>query len=273
MRISPKNIEEIELEGKKIRIDLFKKFCEVQEGHPGSILSIFDIVNVLYTGEFLQLDADANINDSFIMSKGHAAAVQYPFLVQKGLIPQKDWDDWGTGDSILRVFGNNGIPGIDVTSGSLGHGVGIGAGMALANRMENNQANIWVVISEGELYEGSTWEALLFVAHQNLRSVKIILDVNRNMILGRPEDCVQLESLESKMQAFNFETLRIDGHSYPDIFTGLTFLKEVNERPRVLIADTIKGKGVSFMEDQASSHYWGNLTEKQMSQMIEELSQ
>lgn len=273
MQVDSKKIGDMEKEGKQIRLKLFKKLCQVQEGHPGSILSIFDIVNVLYAGDFIRLDADANLNDSFIMSKGHAAAVQYPFLVRKGLIAEKDWDNWGVCESILRVFGNNRIPGIDVTSGSLGHGVGIGAGMALANRMENNDASAWIVISEGELYEGSTWEALLFVAHHNLTSVKIILDVNRNMILGRPEDCVGLESLDAKMQAFNFDTLRIDGHAYPDIFAGLTFLNEATEKPRVLIADTIKGKGVSFMEDQAASHYWGNLSEEQMAQMIKDLSQ
>jgi len=273
MQVDSKKIGDMEKEGKQIRLKLFEKLCQVQEGHPGSILSIFDIVNVLYAGDFIRLDADANLNDSFIMSKGHAAAAQYPFLVRKGLIAEKDWDNWGVCESILRVFGNNRIPGIDVTSGSLGHGVGIGAGMALANRMENNDASAWIVISEGELYEGSTWEALLFVAHHNLTSVKIILDVNRNMILGRPEDCVGLESLDAKMQAFNFDTLRIDGHAYPDIFAGLTFLNEATEKPRVLIADTIKGKGVSFMEDQAASHYWGNLSEEQMAQMIKDLSQ
>ena len=273
MQIDPKRIEEVEQEGKQIRLELFKKFCQVQEGHPGSVLSIFDVVNVLYNGGFLQLDPEANVNDSFIMSKGHAAAAQYPFLVRKGFITEEDWENWGVGDSILRVFGNNGIPGIDVTSGSLGHGVGIAAGMALANRMENIDASNWVVISEGELYEGSTWEALLFVAHHNLTSVKIILDVNRNMILGRPEDCVQLESMDAKMQAFNFDTMRIDGHAYPDIFEGLSFLDGAKDKPRVLIVDTIKGKGVSFMEDQAVSHYWGNLSEEQMAQMIKDLSQ
>ena len=132
------------------------------------------------------------------MSKGHAAAVQYPYLVKLGVMPKQEWDNWGVAETSLRVFGNNTIPGIDVTSGSLGHGVGIGAGIALANRMNNIDAKVYVVISEGELYEGSTWEALLFLAHHKLTNVKVVLDVNRNMILGRPEDCVALNLQSTK---------------------------------------------------------------------------
>ena len=175
MKITQETIEHVVQEGKKIKLELFQKLCEVQEGHPGSILSIFDVVNALYLSGQIRVELGANANDAFIMSKGHAAAVQYPYLVRKGLIPQKEWDQWGSGESILRVFANKDIPGIDVTSGSLGHGVGIAAGMSLANRMNQTTSDTYVVISEGELYEGSTWEALLFVSHHNLNDVKIIL--------------------------------------------------------------------------------------------------
>ena len=266
------NIEQIIEQGKAIRYELFEKFCEIQEGHPGSILSIFDIVNALYLSETINIKHENEHNDAFIMSKGHAAAVQYPFLVRKDIIPQSEWDNWGKGHSILRVFGNFDIPGIDVTSGSLGHGIGIAAGITLANRASGISRNNFVVISEGELYEGSTWEALLFVAHHNLTEVKIILDVNRNMILGRPEDQLSLESFDKKFEAFNFEVKRIDGHDYPEIFTGFDFLMSAEQRPRVMIADTIKGKGVAFMEDKPQSHYWGGLSEQQMQVMLEDLS-
>ena len=152
----------------------------------------------------------------------------------------------------MRVFGNNSIPGIDVTSGSLGHGLGIASGIALANRMNKLLTKIFVIISEGELYEGSTWEALLFLAHHKLTEIKIILDVNRNMILGRPEDHVGLESIDQKFKSFNAETMRIDGHHYQQIFDGLSFLVGADERPRVLIADTVKGKGVSLWKGDQS---------------------
>jgi len=265
-------MNEIIKTGKEIRYELFKKFCSVQEGHPGSILSIFDIVNALYLSETIKINANSNCNDIFIMSKGHAAAVQYPYLLRKGFISKKEWDNWGEDSSILRVFGNIYIPGIDVTSGSLGHGIGIASGIALANRANGSSQNIFVVISEGELYEGSTWEGLLFAAHHKLVEVKIILDVNRNMILGRPEDQLSLEPLDKKFEAFNFEAMRIDGHDYHEIFNGLDFIMSARNMPRVLIADTIKGKGVSFMEDAAESHYWGNLSEEKMKIMLEDLS-
>ena len=267
------DIKKLEADGKKIKLDLFKKFTQVREGHPGSVLSIFDIVNVLYEANYLSVSKGNNLNDSFIMSKGHAASVQYPFLVKRGIIEKSDWENWGVSeDSCLRVFGNTDIPGIDVTSGSLGHGVGIGCGMAIADKLDGVERNIVVVISEGELYEGSTWEGLLFLAHQKLTAVKIILDVNRNMILGRPEDCLDLENFEEKFRAFGLDCKRFLGHDYNEIQTALDFLFDKCDSPRVVIADTVKGKGVSFMEDNAQSHYWAGITEEQMKQMIEELS-
>ena len=269
MNNSVQNLEKI---GKEIKLDLFKKFCEVREGHPGSVLSIFEITNTLYEGGYLKILPKNNLNDTFIMSKGHAASVQYPFLVRKGIIDKSDWDNWGKSNSTLRVFGNKNIPGIDVTSGSLGHGVGIACGFALADRMDKIERNNIVIISEGELYEGSTWEALLFLKHHNLTSVKIILDVNRNMILGRPEDCLNLEDISEKFTSFGFENIRFDGHDYSKIINSLDFLFEKSPTPRIIIADTIKGKGVSFMEDKAESHYWAGITDKQMEQMVEELS-
>lgn len=265
------NIDEIVRIGKEIRYELFKKFCDVQEGHPGSILSIFDIVNALYLSETIKIDIRSDCNDMFIMSKGHAAAVQYPYLLRKGFISQVDWDNWGIGDSILRVFGNIDIPGIDVTSGSLGHGIGIASGACMANRANGVEQNIFVVISEGELYEGSTWEALLFASHHKLTEIKIILDVNRNMILGRPEDQLSLDPIEKKFEAFNFEAKRINGHDYHEIFNGLDFIMSPDGQPRVLIAETIKGKGVSFMEDKPESHYWGSLSNDKMKIMLEDL--
>ena len=269
---SEKNIEAIERLGKKIKLDLFKKFCLVKEGHPGSVLSIFDITNVLYEGGYINISKDNNMNDTFIMSKGHAAAVQYPFLVRRNIISEKDWERWGSGDSILRIFGNKEIPGIDVTSGSLGHGIGIACGMALADKLDNIQRNIFVVVSEGELYEGSTWESLLFLNHHNLTAVKIILDVNRNMILGRPEDSIKLEDISKKFVSFGLAVKRFDGHDYKQIFDSLDFLVEDGMGPRAIIADTVKGKGISFMEDKAESHYWAGITEDQMKVIIKELS-
>jgi len=268
------DIKAVEQEGLKIKFELFKKFVQIEEGHPGSVLSVFDIVNCIYLGGFIDLDPERKRNDSFIMSKGHAASVQYPYLLRLGFLDPKDWDNWGvTDDTCLRVFGNNSIPGIDVTSGSLGHGLGISAGLAVADRFDGYGFRHYVVISEGELYEGSAWEALLFIAHHRVTQVKIIVDVNRNMILGRPEEHLNLNPIEDKFRSFGFSTRRIDGHDYGAIFSGLEFLNgEDLHEPRVLIADTIKGKGVTLIEDTAQSHYWGSYTGDQIKGILEDLT-
>lgn len=263
---------EIEKVTKQLKLQLFEKFAVVREGHPGSVLSIFDIVGAIYVGEYIDIGRHGR-PDTFIMSKGHAASAQYPFLVRAGVIERDQWDSWGSdGVSCLKVFANFKIEGIDVTSGSLGHGAGIGAGFALADLQDNIDSRHFVVLSEGELYEGSTWEALLLIAHHNLTSLKIIVDVNRNMILGRPEDHIGLESIDNKFKSFGFDVMRISGHQTDDILDGLDFLVKAQDRPRVIIADTIKGHGVSFLEHQASSHYWGGYSDDQIKLMLEELA-
>ena len=268
-----KNTEHIRKIGARMRSRLFDKLCDVKEGHPGSILSIFDIVTCIYHSGYCNISKENQNSDFFIMSKGHAAAAQYPFLVEKQIIPMKDWDLWGKSNkSCLRVFGNIGIPGIDVTSGSLGHGIGIGCGVAISDRMDQIKRNIFVIISEGELYEGSTWEALLLLSSLQLTAVKIVVDVNKNMILGRPEECLKLENIGTKLEAFNCEVERINGHDYSQIMQGLDFLSNADTQPRILIADTIKGKGVSFLEDRAESHYWMDFDEDQIKKMKMELS-
>lgn len=266
------NLIEIESEGRKIRHELFEKFAIIREGHPGSVLSIFDIVNMMYLGGFIDVCTDETKSDTFIMSKGHAASVQYPYLIRLGVLDNREWEAWGVSDSsCLRIFGNNGIPGIDVTSGSLGHGLGIAAGMAVADSSDGVARRHYVVISEGELYEGSTWEALLFIAHHSLEQVKIILDVNNNMILGRPEELLRIAPLEPKFESFGFEVKRISGHDVKEIHDGFGFLNIASGSAKVLIADTVKGKGISFLEDTAESHYWGQFSDGQIETMLEEL--
>ncbi len=126
------NLSKIISEGHKIKYKIFKKFCEIEQGHPGSILSIFDVVNMLYLGNYVNLSKNKKKNDYLIISKGHAASVQYPYIIRSGILSENQWTKWRKkNESVFRVFGNNSIPGIDVTSGSLGHGVGIGSGIAL----------------------------------------------------------------------------------------------------------------------------------------------
>ena len=163
-------VNDLEKLSKKYRLDLFEKFLLMKQGHVGSIFSMMDIVTSLYHCSFVRYDEDKKIFiDKVLISKGHATAAVYPILKDFGVISKKDWEDWGHKDSLLRVFGNNKIPGIDVTSGSLGHCIGVGAGMAVSFNKSKVDRKVFVIISEGELYEGSTWEALLFAKHYNLK--------------------------------------------------------------------------------------------------------
>ncbi|MDC6448468.1 transketolase, partial [Alphaproteobacteria bacterium] len=212
-------------------------------------------------------------DDKVIISKGHAASCLYPILAEKGVIQEKDWLNWGTEkESILKIFGNTSIPGIDATSGSLGHGLGIGAGYALSFKKRNLNKKVFVIISEGELYEGSVWETLMFANHQNLNNLHLIIDRNNLMILGDTEDCVKLEPIKDKIESFGFETTEINGHDYSELLS--TYDKHFinNKNCNCIIANTIKGKGIKQFENNAKWHYWSGLSTDEENKILKELN-
>ena len=169
-----KQINDLKNLSKKYRRELFEKFLLMKQGHVGSIFSMLDILVAMFYGGFVSFDdKKKSFNDKVLISKGHATAALYPILKDFGVLAKSEWDNWGYKNSILRVFGNISIPGIDVTSGSLGHCIGVGAGMSLSYLKKKNSKKIFVIISEGELYEGSTWEALLLAKHNNLNNLTI----------------------------------------------------------------------------------------------------
>ena len=245
---------------KDYRRELFEKFVEVGQGHPGSTFSMVEIATTLYHGGHVRPNVD-----KVIVSKGHATVTLYPILTKLGIIPQKEWDNWGKAESCLRVFGNTNIPGIDMASGSLGHGIGVGAGMALASP----EKNVYVIISEGELYEGSTWEALLFVAHHKLTNLTIFIDINNLMILGSTDDCLSLNPIGKKLSGFDFEMFEVDGHNTADIDNCL---KIKTKLPKIILANTVKGKGFSIMENKANWHYMNPMTPEQIEQCRKEIA-
>ena len=270
-----KNIDFYLNKSKQLRKDLFLKFCETGGGHPGSVFSILDTMVALYYGDFLNIEKSSNkISDKIIMSKGHAAAALYPILAEKSFLNKEDFENWGKGNdkSPLRIFSNISIPGIDATSGSLGHGLGIGAGYALSFKKKNLNKNVYVVISEGELYEGSIWESLLFVNHHKLSNLKIILDRNNLMILGNTEDCIKLDPIDKKFNSFGFNTTTIDGHSYPDLLSSLENISKDENNLNCLILNTVKGKGVKRFENDPKWHYWNPLNQEEQEEIINELS-
>ena len=242
------------------RKELFEKFVEVKQGHPGSTFSMLEIVTTLYHGGYVGFE------DKVIISKGHATVALYPILRDFNIIPQEDWDNWGKGKpTCLRVFGNISIPGIDMTSGSLGHGIGVGAGMAIANP----NSHVHVVISEGELYEGSTWEALLFVAHRQIKNMTIFIDINNLIILGKTDDCLMLNSIREKLSGFPFDIYSVDGHNTKEIMNALD---ETAYQPKIVLCHTVKGKGFSLMENKPEWHYMQPITPEEIEQCRKEIN-
>lgn len=255
-------IKKYKLQANILRKKLFEKFFLLKEGHPGSVFSILDVLVVLYYGKFIRIRKKKLIDD-VIMSKGHATVAQYPILADLNIIPKKDWNNWGRNlKTSLRMFGNHKIPGIKVSSGSLGHGVGLATGIAYSSKKKSRKKQVFVIISEGELYEGSTWESLLLLAKLNLNNVFIILDVNNNIILGDPRQCLDLGNIKKKFTSFDIHTEECNGHNFFELENK--FKKMINlKKPKCLIVNTIKGKGFDIMENKAQWHYWNPISDEE----------
>lgn len=249
---------------KEYRRELFEKFVEVKQGHPGSTFSMVEIATTLYHGGHVRPSID-----KVIVSKGHATVTLYPILAKLGVLSQEEWNKWGKEESCLRVFGNISIPGIDATSGSLGHGIGIGAGMALAAKRSKTDKKAYVIISEGELYEGSTWEAFLFVSHHQLNNLTIFIDINNLMILGQTDDHLKLNPIREKLSGFDFDIFEVDGHNTKEIDDCL---KIESHKPKIILANTVKGKGFSVMENKPNWHYMNPLTDEEIEQCRKEIA-
>ena len=245
----------------EIRKKLFEKFYILKEGHPGSVFSILDVLLIIYYEKFVRI-RKKKVLDDVIMSKGHATVAQYPILADLGVLKAKDWNNWGLNNiTNLKMFGNNMIPGIKTSTGSLGHGVGLGSGIAYSAYKNKINKNVFIIISEGELYEGSTWESFLLLADLNLSNVFIILDVNKNIILGKPKDCLDLGNIKKKIQSFNIYTEECDGHNYKILGNKIKKLLKL-KKPKCLIVNTVKGKGFQIMENKSNWHYANPIDKK-----------
>lgn len=265
-------VNDLENLAKKYRLELFEKFLRMKQGHVGSIFSMIDIVVAMYYCGFVRFDEkNKSFLDKVLISKGHATSALYPILKDFGVIPQKEWDNWGNKDSILRVFGNNKIPGIEVTSGSLGHCVGVGSGMAISFKRTKIKKKVFVIISEGELYEGSTWEALLFAKHYNLDNLTIVIDINSLIILGKTEDCLNLDPIKNKIEGLGIKTFEVNGHSFNDLISTFQSSQNKNEL-NCILAKTVKGKGVKLMENKKHWHYWNHMTNEEIEKTKKDLT-
>lgn len=249
---------DLKQKAKEIRIATLDLCVKAKTGHVTSAFSCADILVALYYGRILRYDAsnpDWKKRDRFILSKGHASIILYPILADLGFFPKQWLDTFCEADGHFGVHLQNDIPGVEITTGSLGHGIGIGVGMALAAKMNREHHFVFVLLSDGECYEGSVWESALFASHHRLNNLVAIVDRNGLCVTDFTENCLKLNPLDEKWKAFGWDVISINGHSFEEIFSALgNFRSEKRNKPLVIIADTVKGKGVSFMENQILWH-------------------
>ena len=227
--------------------------------HVASGLSCADLLAVLYFGGFLRVDPKKpnwEERDYFILSKGHASAALYATLAHAGFFPVAELEKYYQDGSKMPGHPIRGsLPGVEASTGSLGHGLGLGAGMALALHMDGKQNRIFVLMSDGELDEGSVWEAILFAGARKLSNLVAIIDFNKLQSFGRVKEVLDLEPLEDKLRSFGWEVGRVNGNSTDSIAALLSSKFLSSKKPKVIIADTIKGHGVSYMQDRLEWHY------------------
>ena len=241
----------------RMRREIIRMLAAAGSGHPGGSLSATDIMAVLFNEE-LRIDPGSPRDpgrDRFVLSKGHAAPALYAALALKGFLPVSELTDLRKLGSRLQGHPDaNKLPGVDVSTGSLGQGLSMACGMALAAKLDDRDYRVFALTGDGEQQEGQIWEAAMLAAHYKLNNLIAFLDHNHLQIDGQIEQVLSPEPLADKWRAFGWQVLEIDGHDIDAIRAAVAQAKTVADRPVMIIAETVKGKGVSFMENQASWH-------------------
>lgn len=249
-------IKILEKKAKIIRKHVINMIHSAGSGHPGGSLSCADILTVLYF-HIMKHDPLSPIwedRDRFILSKGHAAPVLYAILAESGYFPVEDLSSLRKIGSLLQGHPDNRIPGVEVSTGSLGQGLSITCGIAHRGKIDNKNFSVYTLLGDGECNEGQVWEAAMFASHYKLDNIIAIIDRNYFQIDGSTEDIMQLEPLVSKWKSFGWYVIEIDGNKISEIIMALNDAKMIKERPTIIIAKTIKGKGVSFLESNNEFH-------------------
>lgn len=251
------NYDELSKKANDIRIDIIKSLYHAGSGHPGGSLSATDIVTVLYFDQMNINPDDPKMadRDKFVLSKGHAGPVLYSALAERGFFPKEDLVTLRKLGSKLQGHPDMElVPGVEMSTGSLGQGFSTSIGMALAGKLDNSPGRVYTLLGDGELQEGLVWEAAMAAAHYELDNLCVIVDWNGLQIDGYNDDVMTVTPIPEKFKSFGFETIEIDGHSLEEIVSAFEKAKTIKGKPTAIIAKTIKGKGVSFMEDQAGWH-------------------
>lgn len=257
----------------RMRVQALQMVHRAKASHIGSALSICDIVAVLY-GQVLRIDPklpDATKRDRFILSKGHACVAVYSALAEIGFFPREDLLKYGQDHSVLMNHISHKVPGVDFSTGSLGHGLPFGTGKALAAKRRNQGWRTFVLLGDGELGEGSNWEAMMFAAHHQLDNLVAIVDYNKLQSLTTVDKTLRIEPLAEKALAFGWSVREVDGHDHVELTNLLSSTPWDTGKPSFLIAHTTKGKGVSFMENSVEWHYKSPSTD-QLAQALRELN-
>lgn len=255
---------------RNIRRNALQMVHRAKASHIASALSISDILAVLYGGvmTFDPMLPHYNMRDRFILSKGHACVSVYAVLAEVGLIPREQLETYGDDFSWLMNHISHKVPGVEFSTGALGHGLPFAVGKALSTRITHQPWRTFVLLSDGEMDEGSNWEALMFAAHQRLDHLIAIIDYNKLQSLDSIANTLGLEPLADKLNAFGCEVREVDGHDHSQLVTALS--TPCGGKPRVIVAHTIKGKGVSFMENRVEWHY-KNPNDDQLAAALAEL--
>lgn len=265
------NCQDISEFARRIRIISLQLTHKANASHIGGVFSMAEILAVLY-GRILNIENPSHpLRDRFFLSKGHACAGLYAALAIKGFVNTDELlEQYGTNGSKYMTHASISIPGIELSTGSLGHAAGVACGVALAAVRRGLPYKVYVMLSDGELDEGSNWEAFLFAAHHRLSNITFIIDFNKIQSLGNTADVMNLEPLADKFRAFNFEVYETNGHNIPLLLD--IFQKPNTSKPRVVIAHTVKGKGVDFMENTLMWHY-KSVDTQQLENAIQQLNQ
>lgn len=248
---------ELKNAARQVRIDALKMIYAAQSGHPGSSFSCADILTFLYQGRFLKIDPnnpDAEERDYFVLSKGHAAPVLYANLGEMGFFPKEEFFRLRQIDALLQGHPERFIPGVEIASGPLGQGLSVANGIALALKQEKKPNRVFSLHGDGELQEGNIWEAVMTSAKYGLDNLIAIVDRNGLQIDGATKEIKPLGDVGEKFRAFNWEVLEMDGHDFEDIQKKTEDALKITGKPVCIVAHTIKGKGVSFMENQVGWH-------------------
>ncbi len=251
------DIEELTKKALEIRKGIIEAVYQAQSGHPGGSLSIADVLTVLYFNEMNIKPEEPRWEDRdrLVLSKGHCSPALYSCLANKGYFPVENLKTFRKIDSYLQGHPDrNKVPGVDMTTGSLGQGLSAANGMAIAGKMDNKDYRVYCILGDGEIEEGQIWEAAMTSSKYKLDNLCVIVDNNNLQIDGTIEEVMSPYPIDEKFRSFGFEIIKIDGHDIEEIIKAFEVARNIKDKPTCIIAKTIKGKGISYMENQASWH-------------------